>query len=98
LFDELARRQPTPIIALNRAVAIAMADGPAVGLALVEVLAPALDDLHLFHSTRAHLLERLGRNDEAARAYERAVALTANETERAFLEHRLAGVRGSPDG
>jgi RNA polymerase sigma-70 factor (ECF subfamily) len=95
LYGELARLDDSPVIALNRAVAVAMADGPAAGLALVDVLEPALDGMHLFHSTRADLLRRLDRPADAARAYERAIQLATNEAERDFLEHRLAGVRGS---
>jgi RNA polymerase sigma-70 factor (ECF subfamily) len=81
------------VIELNRAVAIAMADGPDRGLALVERLADELDGYHLFHSARADLLRRLGRSDDAAIAYRRALELASNETERAFLERRLAEVR-----
>jgi RNA polymerase sigma-70 factor (ECF subfamily) len=95
LYGELFALDPSPVIALNRAVAVAMADGPAAGLALVDVLEPALSGLHLFHSTRGHLLHDLGRGDEAAAAYGYAIDLAANQTERAFLERRLAIVRGS---
>ena len=95
LYGELARIDPSPVVALNRAVAVAMSDGLAEGLALVDVLEPALDGMHLFHSTRADLLRRLGHYEEAAVAYERAVTLATNDAERAFLERRLAGVRGS---
>ena len=80
---------PSPVISLNRAVAIAMADGPQAGLALVDDLAADLDAYHLFHSARADLLRRLDRPEEAAVAYRRAVALATNEQERAFLERRL---------
>jgi RNA polymerase sigma-70 factor (ECF subfamily) len=75
LYAALARMAPSPVVDLNRAVAVAMADGPAHGLRLVEPLAEALDGYHLFHSTRADLLRRLGRRDEAAEAYRRALAL-----------------------
>ena len=95
LYGELARIDPSPVVALNRAVAIAMAQGPRHGLELVDALAPALDEMHLFHSTRADLLRRVGRNDEAGLAYERAIDLATNAAERVFLERRLAGVRGS---
>jgi RNA polymerase sigma-70 factor, ECF subfamily len=95
LYGELFARDPSPVVALNRAVAVAMADGAANGLALVDELAPALSGLHLFHSTRGHLLDELGRTEEAAAAYTRAIDLAANDTERAFLERRLAIVRGS---
>jgi RNA polymerase sigma-70 factor (ECF subfamily) len=95
LYGELAQLDDSPVVALNRAVAIAMAEGAAVGLALVDVLQPALDEMHLFHSTRADLLRRLDRRAEAATAYERAIALATNDAERDFLERRLADVRGS---
>ena len=95
LYGELAQIDDSPVIALNRAVAIAMADSPETGLALVEVLEPALNGLHLFHSTRADLLRRLDRTVEAAAAYQRAIELATNDAERDFLERRLAGVRGS---
>jgi RNA polymerase sigma-70 factor (ECF subfamily) len=95
LYAELANVLPTPVVTLNRAVAIAMADGPAAGLALVDALANggALDDYHLLHATRADMLRRLERTDEAAAAYERALELTANETERRFLAARLEECR-----
>jgi RNA polymerase sigma-70 factor (ECF subfamily) len=69
-----------------------MADGPDRGLSLVDALADELDGYHLFHSARADLLRRLGRRDEAAAAYRRTLELASNETERAFLERRLAEV------
>jgi RNA polymerase sigma-70 factor (ECF subfamily) len=98
LYAELAQLDRSPVIALNRAVAVAMAQGFDAGLDLVDALSPALDDLHLFHSTRADLLRRLGREAEAAIAYERAIELAANDAQRSFLERRLAGVRGSTRG
>jgi RNA polymerase sigma-70 factor (ECF subfamily) len=88
LYAELARLHPSPVVELNRAVAVAMADGPAAGLALLDGL--PLDEYHLYHSARADLLRREGRTDEARRAYERARALATNDAERAFLERRLA--------
>ena len=80
------------MVALNRAVAVAMADGPDVGLALVDDLARsgALDGYHLLHATRADLLRRLGRDDEAAAAYREAIALAPGEPEQRFLRRRLA--------
>ena len=95
LYGELANVLPTPVVTLNRAVAIAMADGPAAGLALADALANggALDDYHLLHATRADLLRRQGRREEAAAAYERALDLAANEPERRFLATRLAECR-----
>jgi len=88
LYEQLAALSPSPIVALNRAVAVAMADGPARGLELVEAL-EGLEHYRLLHSTRADLLRRLERPAEAVEAYRRALALTSNETERAFLERRL---------
>ncbi len=88
LYGELARVQPSPVVELNRAVAVAMADGPAAGLALLEGL--PLDRYQWFHSARADLLRREGKRAEAASAYRRALELATNETERAFLERRLA--------
>lgn len=91
LYGELARRHPTPVVALNRAVAVAIADGPERGLALTEGL--PLDGYHLFHATRADLLRRVGRVDEARAAYERAVELAPEGPERRFLRRRLAEAR-----
>ena len=88
LYGELARLQPSPVVEMNRAVAVAMADGPAAGLTLLEDL--PLERYQWFHSARADLLRRQGKRDEAATAYHRALDLAANETERAFLERRLA--------
>jgi len=92
LFDELVRRQPTPIVALNRAVAIAMWQGPEAGLSLVEQLAGELADYHLWHAAKADLLRRLGRQRQAATAYRAALARVGSEPERRFLESRLAEV------
>ncbi|HZJ62773.1 MAG TPA: RNA polymerase sigma factor [Kofleriaceae bacterium] len=92
LFDELARRQPTPIVALNRAVAIAMCQGPEAGLALIEQLANELSSYHLWHAAKADLLRRLGRRGEAATAYRGALACVGSAPERRFLEGRLAEV------
>ena len=91
LYERLYMRHPTPIVALNRAVAISMADGPAAALPLVEALADSLDAYHLWHATRADLLRRLGRADEALSSYRRAYELTANEAERRFLVRRMGG-------
>jgi RNA polymerase sigma-70 factor (ECF subfamily) len=95
LYAQLARLDPSPVVALNRAVAVALSDSIETGLALVDALEPALNGMHLFHSTRADLLRRLGRDVDAATAYDRALVLATNDAERAFLERRLAGVRGS---
>jgi RNA polymerase sigma-70 factor (ECF subfamily) len=96
LYEVLLDLEPTPVVALNHAVAVAMACGPERGLELVESLDPsALDGMHLYHATRADLLRRLGRNVASAEAYERALALTTNIPERDFLARRLHEVRGS---
>lgn len=92
LFEELARRQPSPVIALNHAVAIAMWQGPEAGLARIERLASELADYHLWHAARADLLRRLARTDEAAAAYRAALARVGSEPERRFLERRLAAL------
>jgi RNA polymerase sigma-70 factor, ECF subfamily len=92
-YDRLLAVQGGPVVALNRAVAVAMAHGPEAGLALMDELAGELDGYHLLHSARADLLRRLGRRDESAAAYERALGLAANPIERAFLERRLAELR-----
>jgi len=88
LYEQLGSLAPTAIVELNRAVAVAMSEGPARGLELVEAL-EGLDHYRLLHSTRADLLRRLERPAEAVEAYRRALELTTNETERAFLERRL---------
>ena len=88
LYDQLLALTPNPVVALNRAVAVAEVDGPGAALAIVDAL--DLDDYHLFHAVRADLLRRLGRTAEAAQAYEAAIARTGNEPERAFLRSRLA--------
>jgi RNA polymerase sigma-70 factor (ECF subfamily) len=93
LYDLLLRRHPSPVVELNRAVAVAMAEGPEAGLGQVDLLAGRLDLYHLFHSARADLLRRLGRSAEAAEAYERALTLTTNDVERRFLRRRLDEVR-----
>jgi RNA polymerase sigma-70 factor, ECF subfamily len=91
LYGELARLAPSPVVELNRAVAVAMADGPAAGLALVEALAAtgALADYHLLPATRADLLRRLGRREEATVAYREALALATTDAERRYLTRRL---------
>jgi RNA polymerase sigma-70 factor (ECF subfamily) len=89
LYDALARFDPSPVIALNRAIALRYVAGPAAALAAVEELGAALQRYHLFHATRAELLRALGRADEAHAADRRAFALTANPAERALLEERI---------
>ena len=95
LYDVLERLQPSPIVSLNRAAAVAMADGPAPALALVDALAAGgeLDRYHLLHAARADLLRRLGRAAAAAESYARALALVTNDAERRFLERRLREVQ-----
>jgi RNA polymerase sigma-70 factor, ECF subfamily len=97
LYDLLLRIEPTPIVELNRAVAVAMRDGPAVGLALVDDLLARgeLGEYRLAHAARADLCRRLGRGAEARAAYTRALALTQLEPERQFLQRRLAELAGS---
>jgi RNA polymerase sigma-70 factor (ECF subfamily) len=90
LYDQLLACMPTPIVALNRAVAVAEVHGPAVALAVVDEL--DLDGYHLFHAARADLLRRLGRDREASKAYDDALALVGNASERRFLEARRAVV------
>ncbi|WP_028045700.1 RNA polymerase sigma factor [Cellulomonas sp. URHE0023] len=91
LYDQLLSSSPNPVVALNRAVAVAELDGPAAGLALVDDL--PLQPFALFHSVRADFLRRLGRRAEAAAEYASALALTQNDAERAFLESRRDAVR-----
>jgi RNA polymerase sigma-70 factor, ECF subfamily len=97
LYGVLVVVAPGPVVELNRAVAVAMADGPADGLVLVEALGAdgALAEYHLFHATRADLLRRMGRRADAAAAYERALGLATNDAERAFLARRLGEVRAA---
>ena len=95
LYDLLERVQPSPIISLNRAVAVAMLAGPRTGLALIDSLAGELDHYHLLHAARADLLRRIGSQVEAAKSYQRAFALATNESERRFLERRLREVQPS---
>jgi RNA polymerase sigma-70 factor (ECF subfamily) len=96
LYDVLLRAQPSSVIALNRAVAIAMSVGPEAGLREIDALF-ALGELTEYqhaYSARADLLRRLGRADDAARAYERALSLATQPTERRFIERRLRELRG----
>jgi RNA polymerase sigma-70 factor (ECF subfamily) len=93
-YTALERLQPSPVVSLNRAVAVAMAEGPQAGLALIDQLAgdDELENYHLLHAARADLLRRLGSNTEAAKSYERALALVTHDSERRFLEKRLREV------
>lgn len=92
LYDVLLRVDPSPVVELNRAVAVAMRDGPAAGLGLIDAILERGDlaDYHLAHAARADMCRRLGRKEEARNAYERALSLTQQEPERRFLERRLA--------
>jgi len=96
LYGELVKLVPSPVVELNRAVAVAMADGPAAGLELVAVLTAsgALPGYHLLPATRADLLLRLGRRDEAAASYREALGLAGTDSERRFLTRRLAELAG----
>ena len=91
LYDQLLAMAPNPVVALNRAVAVAELDGPGPALALVDEL--ELDSFHLYRAVRADLLRRLGRDGEAIEAYDRAITLAGNAAERAFLQRRLLAVR-----
>lgn len=97
LYNLLERLDPSPVVSLNRAVAVAMVYGPAPALELTGALASSggLEDYHLLHATRADLLRRMGAFEEAATAYERALALATNAKERRYLERRLREVRPS---
>ena len=97
LYDLLLRLEPTPIVELNRAVAVAMQEGPAKGLALIDAIVRRgqLGDYHHVHSARADLLRQLGRGSEAIEAYERALNLNTQEPERRFLSRRIAELRSA---
>ena len=94
LYDYLERLQPSPVVSLNRAVAVAMAEGPRAALAIIDRLAAAgdLENYHLLHAARADLLRRAGSPSEAAKSYTRALALVTNDSERRYLERRLREV------
>jgi RNA polymerase sigma-70 factor (ECF subfamily) len=95
IYDVLERLQPSPIVSLNRAVAVAMASGPGAALEIVDSLAAGsdLDNYHLLHAARADLLRRMGSAAEAVKSYRRALELATNESERRFLERRLREVQ-----
>jgi RNA polymerase sigma-70 factor (ECF subfamily) len=97
LYNLLEQVQPSPVVSLNRAVAVAMSDGPKAGLELLERLesGEGLEGYHLLHAARADLLRRLGSFGEAAKCYERALGLATNDSERRYLEGRLHEVRTS---
>jgi RNA polymerase sigma-70 factor (ECF subfamily) len=87
LYDQLFAITPTPVVGMNRAIALAEVRGPQAALEILDDL--DLDEYHLFHAARADLLRRLGRHDDANRAYTRAMTLSASDAERTFLLHRL---------
>jgi RNA polymerase sigma-70 factor (ECF subfamily) len=95
LYDQLERLEPSPMVSLNRAAAIAMAEGPQSGLAIVDALAASSDlaNHHLLPAARADLLRRMGSSAEAAKSYRRALALVTNDSERRYLERRLREVQ-----
>ena len=95
LYNLLERLQPSPIVSLNRAVAVAMVEGPRPALAIIEAIAASgdLDDYHLLHATQADMLRRIGSAEQAATSYRRALALVTNDSERRFLERRLREVQ-----
>ncbi|HET6935329.1 MAG TPA: RNA polymerase sigma factor [Candidatus Angelobacter sp.] len=94
-YDRLYQLEPSPVVLLNRAVAVAMSEGPQAGLALMDVLASTgdLENYHLMHAARADLLRRLGSREAASKSYERALELVTNESERRYLQRRLSEVR-----
>jgi predicted RNA polymerase sigma factor len=91
IYAALARVAPSPVVELNRAVAVSMAEGPAAGLAIVDTLGAALEGYHLLPSVRGDLLQKLGRHEEARAEFERAASLTKNARERALLLARADG-------
>jgi RNA polymerase sigma-70 factor (ECF subfamily) len=93
LYDVLARLDPSPVVALNRAVAVAMRDGPQAGLVLLESLLPALSTYHLAYAVHADLCRRAGKKQEALASYRKALSLARQEPERRFLERRLSELR-----
>ncbi|MGB7951831.1 MAG: RNA polymerase subunit sigma-24, partial [Candidatus Binatia bacterium] len=91
LYDALVRAEPSPVVELNRAVAVAMHEGPAAGLSLIDAILARgeLESYHLAHAARADLCRRLGQTDEARASYKKALSLTEQGPERRFLERRL---------
>ena len=94
LYDQMVQLDPSPIVRLNRAVAVTEVDGPGVGLAEIDRLAEVLDGYHAFHAARADLLRRLGRGGESRAAYDRAIGLAGNPAERAYLTRRRDQLAG----
>jgi RNA polymerase sigma-70 factor (ECF subfamily) len=98
LYDHLLGVSPTPVVALNRAIAVAETEGPEVALATIDAIAPELDTYHLMHATRGTLLRRLGRRDEALAAFERAASLAVTDADRRFLAQQVEELRTSGAG
>jgi RNA polymerase sigma-70 factor (ECF subfamily) len=100
LYDMLQQLRPSPIVQLNRAVAVAMVQGPRTGLQLIDGLAASndLEDYHLLHAARADFLRRMADFSEAEKSYQRALELATNESERRYLQRRLKEVRGQGSG
>jgi len=98
LYDVLLRLEPSAVVALNRAAAVAMRDGPAAGLALIDAILAGGELAHYSHahSARADCLRRLGRTSEAIQAYERALSLTEQRVERQFLDRRIEEISSGP--
>ena len=96
LYDRLLRLDPSPIVALNRAIAVGELDGPQVALAIVDRLGDRLAGYHPYHATRADLLRRLGRHEESRSAYDRAIELAGNTAETAYLTRRRDQSRVRP--
>lgn len=96
LYELLERAQPSPVVSLNRAVAVAMADGPQRGLSIMDELTGDLDHYYLWHAARADLQRRLGSAEEAVKSYQRALTLVTHDSERRFLERRLREVQPAP--
>ena len=98
LYDVLEELQPSPVVSLNRAVAVAMAEGPEAALGIIDTLEEELDGYHLLHAARADLLRRAGRYAEAAGSYARALALVTNDSERRYLEKRAGEAKRATNG
>lgn len=94
LYDHLFSLMPTPVVALNRAIAIGEVEGPQAALAVLDTIATALDNYHLMHAARGSALRRLGRRDAAKAAYERAAHLAATELDRRFLAQQVEELSG----
>lgn len=94
LYDHLFLVMPTPVVALNRAIAIGETDGPGAALGTLDAIAPDLDNYHLMHAARGSMLRRLGQRDAARAAFERAALLASTETDRRFLRQQIDELAG----